>query len=499
MRDIFKLISWTILIVGWLAAIVRALIHQTAQAAVGLGIVAAVTWVAWAIFLAWLFGVRRRARRFLGQDLKTATYQEKEVSVSRVTDIRRVLEHLMASDRRRYGVDSNLVLGDLLEGDSQTRPLKWNALEVLAGTYENYPINALYFLEHGGQRFLAMLAVPTSQGQSQWDDEFGTAVVPTGGGKVLQILSESIEAGSAIIDAVMREAAVNSVYRNRLLHVSPGQPGMPGQTIRVVDRPQVDIEKIILPPDVLQVLERGISTRLKHHALLERHGHSSKTGVLLHGPPGTGKTLMSKYLVGAWDSFTAIAPTGMEAETIRESFRMAAYLQPSLVVIEDVDLLAERRETNANVTGLQELMNEMDGLAASTQAIVIMTTNRPEILEPALASRPGRVSQAIHFPLPDSSLRQQLIALFCGDADCSGVDVSHWVERTNGASPAFVEELVRRAIIFAAERQPDVGDGQLSLVDEDFDRAIHELVVFGGQLTTGILGFPESDPGSQMV
>src|SRR6185295_14153679 len=99
----------------------------------------------------------------------------------------------------------------------------------------------------------------------------------------------------------------------------------------------------------------------------------------------------------------------------------------------------------------QELMNEMDGLAPTAEAIVLMTTNRPEVLEPALAARPGRVSQAIEFPLPTADLRLRLLTIFCGSADVSRVNLHHWVERTSAASPAFLEELVKRAILFAAQ------------------------------------------------
>jgi ATP-dependent 26S proteasome regulatory subunit len=199
-------------------------------------------------------------------------------------------------------------------------------------------------------------------------------------------------------------------------------------------------------------------------------------------------------LIGACQNHTAIVPMGMEAETIREAFRLASYLQPALIVIEDVDLLAARRETNANVTGLQELMNEMDGLAPGAEAIVLMTTNRPEVLEPALAARPGRVSQAIHFPLPDADLRLRLLALFCSAADVAGVNFSHWVERTKGASPAFLEELAKRAILLAAERlEQDARSANVRLTDDDFDRGIHELVVFGGALASRLLGFPMAE------
>ena len=233
---------------------------------------------------------------------------------------------------------------------------------------------------------------------------------------------------------------------------------------------------------------------MDYHEVLRAAGHESKTGVLLHGAPGTGKTLVSKFLVSQCPKHTAIVPIAMDAETIRKAFAMASYLQPSIVVIDDVDLLAERRETNSNSNGLQELMNELDGMLPSTQAIVLMTTNRPEVLEPALASRPGRISQAVYFPLPDAADRERLIRLFTRKLNIAGVDLLLWVDRTKGASPAFIEELVKKAIVFAAMRSANQASLPESLSNADFDSAIHELVVLGGSLTTNILGFPASEP-----
>ena len=144
-------------------------------------------------------------------------------------------------------------------------------------------------------------------------------------------------------------------------------------------------------------------------------------------------------------------------------------------------------------------MNEMDGLVATTEAIVIMTTNRPDVIEPALASRPGRVSQALHFPLPDTELRKQLIRRFFGPADISNIDLEKWVERTNGSSPAFLEEFAKRSLIFAAERTMESSDTGIQLVDEDLDNAIHELIILGGELTAGTLGFPVTDADQSML
>ncbi|MBW3600487.1 MAG: AAA family ATPase, partial [Planctomycetes bacterium] len=485
------------LVLGWVGAVLWAYIFETTGLAFGFGVLAVCTWVAWGVFLAWLFGIRRRMKRHLGYSLKAATFLEKEISASRVADVRRALESLYGDkvdDRtRRYGVEFGYAssFGSLQENDREIKSLQWMSVESQPGRFENFPTNAVYLLFREEQPFAAYLQTPAEA--PAVDHEEGFEQLGVSHGIKLQVFAESVDEAARVLEYVLRVASVSSVYRGKMLHVSPRGSGLPGQTIRVADRPLIDPERIVLPPHVLEVVRRSVSARLEFHNLLQRHGHISKTGILLYGPPGTGKTLVAKQLIGACQNHTAVVPAGMETETIREAFRLAAYLQPALIVIEDVDLLAARRESNANVTSLQELMNEMDGLLPSTEAIVLMTTNRPDVLEPALASRPGRVSQAVLFPLPDAPLREKLLRMFCAKADVTQVNFPQWIERTDGASPAFLEELSKRAILFAAERLVHSSSSDaVKLTDADFDRAIHELVVFGGSLTSRLLGFPEN-------
>src|SRR5262249_58583003 len=132
-----------------------------------------------------------------------------------------------------------------------------------------------------------------------------------------------------------------------------------------------------------------------------RAGRATRHGLLFHGPPGTGKTLMLRYLAGACSGHTVIMLSGRQMSLIRESCEVASLLAPSLVLLEDVDLIAQNRSENSTPALLQELMDEMDGLGPKADVIFLLTTNRPEVLEPALSARPGRVDQAIEFPLPD--------------------------------------------------------------------------------------------------
>jgi ATP-dependent 26S proteasome regulatory subunit len=130
---------------------------------------------------------------------------------------------------------------------------------------------------------------------------------------------------------------------------------------------------------------------------LARLGLSAKKGVLLHGPPGTGKTLIVRWLIGALDGYTKLIVTASQYGLLDDYLSIARVLQPALVVLEDLDLVGGHRDGPwaGPGTALNKLLNEMDGLGPEIRLLFVLTTNRPEVLEPALAARPGRIDQAI--------------------------------------------------------------------------------------------------------
>jgi ATP-dependent 26S proteasome regulatory subunit len=251
--------------------------------------------------------------------------------------------------------------------------------------------------------------------------------------------------------------------------------------------PGIQREALILPEELLQRIERHTIGFTRHAEKLRQAGRHLKRGVLLHGPPGTGKTLSAMYLASQMPGRTVLLMTGGSVRALESACRLARMLTPATIILEDVDLIGTEREhqsISANAL-LFELLNQMDGLADDTDLLFVLTTNRPDILEPALAARPGRIDQAIEVPLPDSACRRRLLDLYGKGLKMDGVDCDRAVQRTEGTSGAFIRELLRKAAVFAAE---DAADGELLIRQQHLDEALAELVVAGGSLTHSLLG-----------
>ncbi len=233
-------------------------------------------------------------------------------------------------------------------------------------------------------------------------------------------------------------------------------------------------EDVILPEATLRLLDRNVTRFVEQRPRLRELGQATKKGILFHGPPGTGKTHTIRYLVGALSGQTTFLVTAEQIGLLGEYMTLARLFQPSMVVIEDVDLIAQERSTLRN-TGeqalLNKLLNEMDGLRPDADVLFVLTTNRPEVLEDALAARPGRIDQAIEFPLPDEEGRARLLRLYAGQVAVPADVIDKTVSRTANVTASFIKELVRRASQFALERNAG------AIGWPDFEGALDELLV----------------------
>jgi ATP-dependent 26S proteasome regulatory subunit len=250
------------------------------------------------------------------------------------------------------------------------------------------------------------------------------------------------------------------------------------------ERPALRRDDVILPEQVLGDIERHTLRIGKQAQALRAAGRHLKRGLLLHGPPGTGKTHTVKWLAAELSNATVIVLAGGSLGVSGPVCRLARELAPSLVVLEDIDLVAEERTMMPPQAGpvLFELLNELDGLGDDADVAVVLTTNRPDLLEPALAARPGRVDLAVEVPLPDDSCRRRLIELYATGLSLDLRDPDAIVERTAGVTASFFRELLRQAALEAAEH------GCASVRDEHVAAALDRLLHHAGTMTRILLG-----------
>lgn len=333
----------------------------------------------------------------------------------------------------------------------------------------------LYLMRAGDARLAALVTGPSEMGD------------PRGQKLRLEVMAARPADVPTFITEIRRLMDLLNAYRGHAISLSPAMRIGPGpQTlVQFQALPHVGRDDVVLPSGLLEQMERQTVNFSEHADELLKAGRSLKRGLLLFGLPGTGKTLTLMYLIGRMPKRTALLTTGSGLGLIQTVAAMARQLAPSMVVLEDVDLVAQERTTPGFGARpvLFELLNEMDGLRDDQDVIFVLTTNRPDILEPALAARPGRIDLAIELPLPDADGRRRLLALYSRGLTLDGVDIGALVERTEGATPAYIKELLRKATVHALE-----GSASTALRQADVDSALEELAQ-GGRLAERILGF----------
>jgi hypothetical protein len=285
------------------------------------------------------------------------------------------------------------------------------------------------------------------------------------------------------LESLVRETGS---YRGKVLSLEgAGYSGM-GGAVRVHRLHPVARAEVILPDSTLRLLERNVHGFLAQRERLHALGLPVKKGLLFYGPPGTGKTHTIHYLASQLPDHTTLLVTSEQVLLLEEYFQLARFLQPAMLVIEDVDLIARAREGMSGPWAesmLNKLLNEMDGLREDARVLFVLTTNRPDQLEAALASRPGRIDQAIEFPLPDDAARRRLALLYARGVTVPDDVATAIVRKTEKASAAFVKELMRRSAQYQLEAD---GGGTLSL--SHVDAALDEMLFAGGSLNVKLLG-----------
>jgi hypothetical protein len=362
-------------------------------------------------------------------------------------------------------------------GSVEAAPAQHEDVDIGVGGIVRCLKNGLWLLREADDAYAVVLAQHDNYGR--------------GGDLVLEIMTAPGERGAAlctrVFEALETRLSRGSCYRGRVLSLEQRYE-YAGYAPRICVHELDTVERgdVVLPEQTLQAVERNVLSFAQQREALRALGLSTQKGLLFHGAPGVGKTHCIRYLAGRLTGHTTLLITAEGVGLLPEYMALARLLQPALVVIEDADLIARERTERTSACDevmLNRLLNEMDGLRERADVFFILTTNRPETLEPALASRPGRIDQTIEFPLPDVGLRKRLIALYAKALLVPQDLVDEFAARTDGASPAFIKELLRRVA-----QHHLAGEQTGAVTRETMDAALHEMLFSGGTLNARLLG-----------
>jgi hypothetical protein len=276
-------------------------------------------------------------------------------------------------------------------------------------------------------------------------------------GLKVEVAGLPVEAAQGVLAELDALRSELNVYRGHMLDVSLGPMG--DVVLGFAIAPGLTRDDVVLPSVVLDRIERHALGVAAHRDALLAVGQHLKRGLLLYGPPGTGKTHTTRYLLGQMTGYTRLVLTGRSLVAVGPVTELARALQPAVVVLEDVDLVAEDRSMGPRSSPvLFDLLDSMDGAAADADLLFLLTTNRADLLESALAARPGRVDVAVEIDLPNAAARERLLTLYGAGVplELTETDVRTAVERTDGTTASFLKELIRRSVLEALHDDPSL-------------------------------------------
>merc|ERR1719502_1580954 len=233
----------------------------------------------------------------------------------------------------------------------------------------------------------------------------------------------------------------------------------------------------------IRQMREVIELPLTNPELFLRVGIKTPKGVLLYGPPGTGKTLLARAMAhNMTANFLKIVASsivdkyiGESARIIREMFGYAKEHQPCIVFMDEIDAIGGKRFSQGTSADreiqrtLMELLNQLDGFDDLGRVKVIMATNRPDTLDPALL-RPGRLDRKVEIPLPNEQARVDILKIHANPITKHGdIDWEAVVKLTDSFNGADMRNICTEAGMFAIRADRDY------TIEEDFMKAARKI------------------------
>jgi transitional endoplasmic reticulum ATPase len=255
----------------------------------------------------------------------------------------------------------------------------------------------------------------------------------------------------------------------------------------LVEIPRVKWEDVGDLEEVKEALKEAVEWPLKYPKRFKKIGIRPPRGILLYGPPGCGKTYIVKALANeAGVNFIAVKGpeilskwVGESERRLREVFRRARQVAPAIILFDEIDAIAPRRglEIGTRVTEqiVSQLLTEMSGIEELEGVAVIATTNRPDIIDPALL-RPGRFDRLIYVPAPDEKGRLAILKVHTKNMPLDkNVNLGKVAKQTKGYSGADLEALCREAAMFALREAIKENKEVKKITNKHFEQALKKI------------------------
>ena len=232
-----------------------------------------------------------------------------------------------------------------------------------------------------------------------------------------------------------------------------------------------------------QQVKEAVEWPLTTPEKFDRMGVEAPKGVLLYGPPGTGKTLMAKAVASETNAnFISVRGpqllskwVGESEKAIRQTFRKARQVDPTIIFFDELDSLAPARGqdmgNNVSERVVNQLLTELDGLEEMGEVMVIGATNRPDMIDPALL-RSGRFDRLVKIGQPDEEGREQILKIHTGETPLSpDVSLREVAEITEGYVGSDLESIARESAIEALRDDDDATEVEM----QHFRRALDSV------------------------
>ena len=263
----------------------------------------------------------------------------------------------------------------------------------------------------------------------------------------------------------------------------------------LVESPNVHWDDVGGLTEVKQELMEAVEWPLKYRDLFEYADVVAPKGIMLYGPPGTGKTLVAKAVATESEvNFISVKGpellskwVGESERGVREIFRKARQAAPCIIFFDEIDSLVPERGrglgNNVSERVVSQILTELDGLESLKDVVVIATTNRADMVDPAIL-RPGRIDRKLSIPLPDLETREDIFKIHTRNKILSSdLDIETLVSQMDGFSGADVAAVCSIASLSAIrehiEKYEDPMDSmkhkdELVITKEHFEYALEK-------------------------